>query len=200
MPQEDDVARPTAHYPRADITPGEFETFVAELLTAASPRVSRFRVEQHETIPGVDGTYDFDCTVRYELAGMEFLVLVEAKHHANPIKRELVQVLYQKVQSVGAHKGVMVSTAPYQRGALTFARTHGIALVTVTEGRFTFETRARDQPPPLSREDAFNLYGIPTFVGHAYGPGDEPGSTSVHLMSTEHPKYIAECLLGLTPH
>lgn len=82
------------------------------------------------------GTFDFDATARYQFAGMSFLVLVEAKLHKNPIKRELVLVLYQKILSVGAHKGVMVSTAPYQAGAVAFAKTHGIALVTVTEGRF----------------------------------------------------------------
>jgi hypothetical protein len=35
---------------------------------------------------------NFDATVRYELAGMAFLTLVEAKLHKNPIKRETVQV------------------------------------------------------------------------------------------------------------
>ena len=30
--------------------------------------------------------------------------------HKNPIKRETVQVLHQKLQSVGAQKGVLVST------------------------------------------------------------------------------------------
>jgi hypothetical protein len=53
-------------------------------------------------------------TVRYQFGGLSILVLVEAKLHKNPIKRKLVQVLYQKVQRAGAHKGVMVSTAPYQ--------------------------------------------------------------------------------------
>ena len=52
---------------------------------------------------------------------MEFLIVVEAKKHRYPIKRELVQVLHSKIQSVGAHKGVMVSTAPYQNGALDSA-------------------------------------------------------------------------------
>jgi Restriction endonuclease len=59
-------------------------------------------------VEGRDGTYDFDATVRYELAGVAFLILVEAKLHKNPIKRETVQVLHQKLQSVGAQKGAGV--------------------------------------------------------------------------------------------
>jgi hypothetical protein len=39
---------------------------------------------------------DFDATVRYQLAGMSFLVVVEAKLHKNPIKRELVQILSRR--------------------------------------------------------------------------------------------------------
>jgi hypothetical protein len=146
-------------------------------------------------IRGVDGEYDFDATVRYELAGMAFLTLVEAKLHKNPIKRETVQVLHQKLLSVGAHKAVLVSTAPFQAGALRFAVTHGIALVTVTEGRFTYETRAAVQPPPLTREQARDDFGLPTFVGHGYSTGDERGSISVMLMSPEYPEYLAEHLL-----
>lgn len=79
---------------------------------------------------------------------MAFLVLVEAKRHANPIKRELVQVLHDKRQSVGAQKAAMIATAPYQRGALDYAKTHGITLATVTEGRFIYATRSAYPTPP----------------------------------------------------
>ena len=87
-------------------------------------------------MPGVDGSYDVDGTVRFRWGDLDFLVVIEAKYHRNPIKRDVVQVLHSKVQSVGAHKVVLVATAPFQRGALNFAKAYGIALVTVTEGRF----------------------------------------------------------------
>lgn len=199
---EDDtrVARPTAFYAQPEITPGEFEEFVAkQLIGPADSEVNGLSINLHEKIAGADGTYDFDATVRYHFAGMSFLVVVEAKLHKNPIKRELVQVLYQKVQSVGAHKGVMISTAPYQTGAVVFAKKHGIALVTVTEGRFLYETRDVLPVPQMSREEAAERFGVPTFVGHYYGPGDEPGSTRVRLLSPdsgEYSQHVAELLLG----
>jgi hypothetical protein len=197
---EDDtrVARPTAFHPPPEITPGEFEEFVAGLLGAAGPEVSDLGVRLHEKIAGADGVYDFDATVRYRFAGMSFLVLAEAKLHKNPIKRELVQVLHQKMQSVGAQKGIMISTAPYQAGAVAFAKAHGIALVTVTEGRFLYETRDSLAPPPVSRDEAAERYGLPVFVGHYYGPGDEAGATRVWLLSSgidEYPRHVAELLL-----
>lgn len=195
---EDPVARPTAHYPSAEITPAEFETFVTSLFDAVESTglVTNLRVQNHEVVRGVDGQYDFDATVRYELAGMDFLVLVEAKRHSNPIKRELVQVLHQKLQSVGAQKAILISMAPFQTGALEFALIHGVALVTVTEGRFTFETKSATSSPILTRAQASERYGIASFVGHGYSQGDTPGSVGVKVMSPRYPKYLAEHLLA----
>lgn len=68
----------------------------------------------------------------------------------------------------------------------------------MTEGRFTFETKARDKPPAMSREAAAARYQLPTFVGHAYQPGDAPGSTSVTLLSVEYPEYVLDAILGAT--
>ncbi len=200
MSDDTEVNRATAHYPSADISPEEFEEFVTTLFDSTEQIVNGLIVTPHEKVIGVDGTYDFDATVRYEFGGMSFLVLIEAKRHSNPIKRDLVQILYQKVQSVGAHKGVMISTAPYQRGAVKFAKTHGVALVTVTEGRFTFETKDRFPSPAMSREEAAERFNLPMFVGHHYGAGSKPGSTRVTMMSPEHPEYVAELLLGVPRH
>ena len=49
----------------------------------------------------------------------------------------------------------------------------------------------------MSREQASDRYGLPTFVGHAYRPADNATATSVTLLSTEHPAYVAEALFGL---
>lgn len=196
--EDDMVARPTASYPPAQMTPAEFEVFVVDLIRAANPDVSDLDIRLHDKITGEDGTYDFDATIRFNFGGMAFLVLVEAKHHANPIKRELVQVLHQKTQSVGGNKGVMIATAPYQQGALAFAKAHGIALVTVTEGRFLFAVRTKVQPPVMSRQQA-DLLGIVPFAGYVLGAGEEEGSTRTTLVATDHPDHIAELILGCPP-
>src|SRR4051812_35910155 len=77
--EDSDVDRVTAHYPPADITPAEFEQFVVELLSSASGQVDDLTVTLHDKITGVDGTYDFDATVRFVMGGVSFLVVVEAK-------------------------------------------------------------------------------------------------------------------------
>jgi hypothetical protein len=39
---------------------------------------------------------------------------------------------------------------------------------------------------------------VPEFVAHPYGLGDATESTSVVLLSTDDPEYVAEALLGVT--
>jgi hypothetical protein len=128
--------------------------------------------------------------------GLEFLAVVEAKRHANPIKRELVQVLHSKAQSIGAHKAVLISTAPFQRGAINFAKTHGIALVMVSEGRLDFETRGASPQPQMSRQQA-EARGLPTFVGVCFGPGDKPGSTTISTFDPDDGSRIQKLLFGV---
>lgn len=123
------------------MSPSQFEHWVTEMFRVMGEPLTDLTFSLHEKIAGADGRYDFDATVRYSVLGLAFLVIVEAKQHKHPIKRELVQVLHQKVQSVGAHKGVMVATSPYQSGALEFAAAHGIALISVVDSRLVYETR-----------------------------------------------------------
>jgi hypothetical protein len=179
------------------MSPADFEEFVAELLRAGSPGLENYMVQAHEVIHGVDGDYDFDTTVRFSVLGTDYLVLVEDKRHEHPIKREQVQVLHQKLESVGAQKAVMISTAPFQRGAIEFAKTHGIALVMVSEGRFTFETRAAQPKPVMSREEAREAYGLPTFVAVCFGPGDRPGSTTITTIEPGDSRRIQQDVFGI---
>ena len=125
-------------YPAAEISPAEFEGMVGQILNLAWQGTSQYTVTVHDKITAADGAYDLDATVRSQQGGMEFVTVVEAKRHRHPIRRDLVQVLLQKVRSIGAHKGLMIATTTYQKGAIEYARAHGVALATVT----------LDRPPP----------------------------------------------------
>jgi hypothetical protein len=148
--------------PPANLTSAEFEVWVATLFRSNAGPLPGVTVSLHDRVNCPDGSYEFDATIRYQVMGLDFLVIVEAKQHVNPIKRELVQVLHQKVQSVGAQKGVMVATARYQSGALEFAAIHGIALVTVMDGQLAFGTRNGGPVPSPERSDS----NTPLAVGY----------------------------------
>jgi hypothetical protein len=184
MPEPEDDFRP---YPSPVITPGEFEDWLGEVLPPAFPPDAV--IEIRESLSGVDGSYVLDVTVRFRAGGLDFLVIGEAKHHTRPVEREDALVLNAKLQSLGAHKGVIFSTSGFQKGAIDFARVHGIALVMVTEGRFTYLMRSQD-PPAISREYAREV-GLPDFVGYRV-LGDASGSISSSLVSPDRPDVLAD--------
>jgi restriction system protein len=126
-----------------DLKPTRFEELVVEHLSDLGKPLRSFKVEHRRKLHGADGEYEIDAVATFEALGVNFTVLVECKHHKNPIKREFIQVLGDKVRSTGAHKGVLFSTASFQSGALDYAKAHGVALVHFTQGGPVYEVRDR---------------------------------------------------------
>lgn len=153
-----------------EITPREFELLVKDLLTKEGKRENLPMLDiRHDTKEHArDGTYQIDIKATFEaFGGSQIIVLIECKHHKAAIKREKVELLYSRLQSIGAQKGILCSTSPFQQGAIDFAKSHGIALVFVMDGKFTYETRSNEpqryDPPPWAN--------IPKYVGvyaHSY--------------------------------
>src|SRR5690606_19469117 len=136
-------------WPSFTLSPADYERAVEDLVRASGHEVLNWQVKHLDPVEGVDGTYIIDVTVRFRLMGADFLMLFECKRHASPVKREHVHVLRDKLQSTGAHKGVVVAASGFQRGALEYARIHGIACVRLVDGAWTYESRDLG---PLTRE------------------------------------------------
>ena len=123
-------------------TPAEFEVAVEEIIRRTGVGLTDFTVTRSEDLQGTDGCYEIDVTARFTaFGGASFVMLVECKRYEDPIKREKVQVLRDKLQSIGAHKGMMVSTSTFQSGAIEYAEKHGIALVQMLSGGFNYLAR-----------------------------------------------------------
>lgn len=127
------------------LTPDQFETMVVSYLQKVGDGLSSLEVLHRGTVRSPDGEFELDAVATFEAFGADFLVLVECKHHRNPIKRELVQVLSDKVRSSRAHKGMLFSTAAFQSGAITYAMSQRIALIHFVEGGPIYESRAREE-------------------------------------------------------
>ena len=135
---------------------------MVDLLTEAGNTLEGFIVEHRELLQAPDGRYEIDVTARFRALGVNFLVLVECKDHVRPIEREAVQILADRKRATGAQKAILFSTNGFQRGAIEYAKVHGIALVHVLEGALTYETKSAYQakppvPPPWAN--------IPAFIG-----------------------------------
>jgi restriction system protein len=112
---------------------------VVDYLRALDHQLKDFTVEHQTPLASPDGEFNMDAVATFEALGANFLVLVECKHHKNPIKRELVQVLADKLSSTPGHKGMLFSTATFQKGAINYAISRRIALVHFTEGGSIYE-------------------------------------------------------------
>jgi hypothetical protein len=189
------IARVMSRYPPAtEISPAEFEAFVTDVLRAAGEKTGSFAIEMHQTVQTPDGSYDFDAVATYQVLGLQHTLLVEAKRHRNPIKRELVQVLHSKLQSVGAQKALLIAAGPFQSGAIEYALAHGIALATLSEGRLTMETHSASKPPPMTqaRADELGIERYAATVNHRHTDGKIHG----FRLSNGYPHLLIDWITG----
>lgn len=145
----------------AEISPNDFELLVKDYITECGKNLQSFSAIHNVNIARSDGEYQIDIFAEFDFLGVNFKVIVECKRHKNKIKREVVQLLYDKLRAIGAQKGIIFSTSGFQDGATLFAEEHGIALIRVIEGKYTYHTKSYDtvylEPP--------EWLDIPKYVG-----------------------------------
>lgn len=126
-----------------ELSPTDFEKIVKDYLTEVGKDLTAFEVSHNVKEKTSDGTYQIDVKATFEVfGGSNIVALVECKKYNQPVKREKVEILHSRLQSIGAHKGMIFSTSAFQQGAIEFAIKHGIALVRLKEGIFSYETRS----------------------------------------------------------
>lgn len=76
-----------------------------------------------------DSQYEIDLSYEFSLADLNFLVLIECKDWLSQVTRDQVINLHSKVQELNAHKGIAVSSAGFQEGAIQYALKKGIGLL-----------------------------------------------------------------------
>lgn len=170
-----------------DLSPRQFELAVKGIVDAAADGLVEYESKHLERLSASDGEYEIDVTARFQALGANFLVLIECKHHKRRIERQNVQVLQARLQSLGAQKGMIFSTAGFQAGAIQYAEQHGIAMCYLVEGKSSWFTKSAGPPtPPPSW-----IY-IPEYISW-WCQGN-----SMSLMSDDTTKYT-RMALGLSP-
>ena len=167
----------------AGISPTEFEDLCLEILKAyaEAEHLSDFSIQHNVLIPADDGTYQIDVYARFIAMGVEFKVITECKRYSSPVSREKVAVLADKVKSLGAHKGIMISTCGFQSGAYEYAKKHGIALLQVIDKNVLHVMNAAN---PETEEQKRKIYlmidwhnRLPKYYAKEYATMDFPGRT-----------------------
>ena len=113
-----------------NIKPRNFEIFCMETLKsyAEQEHLQNFKIAHDQKVETDDGTYQIDVLAEYTALGVKNTVIIECKKQSRSVEREIVAALDRKLQSIGAQKGILISTAGFQSGAVKFAEKHGIAL------------------------------------------------------------------------
>lgn len=129
---EEDFYEDTQDYV-CSISATEFEEFCLERLKdyAEMKGWQDFSIMHNVKLKAHDGTYQIDVYATFRFMELDFKVLCECKQFKSPVKRDIVALLDRKIRSLGAQKGIICSTSGFQKGAIKYAKEHGIALFQV---------------------------------------------------------------------
>ena len=167
----------------AGISPTEFEELCLEILKAyaEAENLSDFSIQHNVFIPADDGTYQIDVYARFIAMGVEFKVITECKRYSSPVSREKVAVLADKVKSLGAHKGIMISICGFQRGAYEYAKKHGIALLQVIDRNVLHIMNAANPETEEQKREVYLMVDwhnrLPKYYAIEYATMDFPDRT-----------------------
>lgn len=111
------------------MTPTEFEKASLEWLSHQDNRYPDAVIEHNVTVRTRNGDYQLDGKITFSAYNVPFVIIIECKMYTHPVKRDALVALQDKVQEMGAQKGILVTTASFQRGAIQYAKNKGITLI-----------------------------------------------------------------------
>jgi hypothetical protein len=106
----------------------KYQQDAAELFRALG-----FDAVVEETLVGARATHDVDVVVRFALAGVPVLWIVECKLWKASVRKEQVMTLAQIAQDVGADRAFLLSESGFQAGAVTAVRHTNVTLSNLQE-------------------------------------------------------------------
>lgn len=142
------------------ITPTEFELYCMEILRgyAEKERLCDFTIQHNVKLAADDSIYQIDVYATYTALGSEMKILAECKQYKDNVAREKAELLASRLHSLGAQKGILLSTAGFQSGTIQFAEKHGIALVQVFDTHEKWYSHSGG-PDEIVEEDDPIVYG-----------------------------------------
>ena len=153
----------------ASISPTEYEEYCTEILKgyAEKENLQDFTIQHNVSLSADDGDYQIDIYATFVAMGVQFKVLAECKRYTAPVKRDYVMLLADKVRSIGAQKGILISTSGFQSGAVEYAQKHGIALIQILD-KYVMHIQnsisvGGNAKPILGATTGFEKYACPSY-------------------------------------
>lgn len=96
--------------------------------------VKNLDIRHTVTVPGNNGPHRIDVYWKFRLAGVDYFTIVEVKKEKRPASKGDILLFQAILEDIpGQPRGIFVTQAGYQRGALNHARGNGIFLVQLSE-------------------------------------------------------------------
>ena len=102
---------------------------------AAHFRSLGMSAETDASLVGVRTGHNVDVAVSFRRAGMDFLWVVECKHHARRISKDRVLALRAIVDDLGADRGVLLAENGFQSGAVAASAGTNVVVTSLQELR-----------------------------------------------------------------
>jgi predicted helicase len=116
------------------VEPEDYELFVQKVYQDLLKDDRAVVYHQKEYVRRSSGLpIKIDVSFEVEVAGARILVLVECKHYTRRVDVGDIDEFFAKLQDVGAHKGVIVTTTRFQEGAQKAAEGRGIAVALLSD-------------------------------------------------------------------
>lgn len=130
-----------------DLAPIEFEKYCHDFLNgyAQNEGLQDFKITHNKRIKASDGRYQIDVYAEFTAMGSRFKVLCECKKYKNRVNRDKVAILHRKLESIGAQKGILISTSDFQSGAVEYGKAHGISLIKAEDYHFEYLSHSSGQ-------------------------------------------------------
>jgi hypothetical protein len=154
------------------VTSDEYEQFVQNVCTA----LVGVTVHRQKVYTGRVSRRDIkvDVSFNYSIMGSDVLFLVECKCYNHRVPVDDVEEFHSKIDDIGAHKGIMITTKGFQDGAIKTAEGRGIALALLTTeqqpGEIAYVVNSAGAPPMRREHGGFWQGNIRGPLGN-YGGG-----------------------------
>ena len=124
------------------LLPHEVEIFVVRELRKAGLEPSAIKVRDRSRTPGEGDAYRVEMGCSLHIGDADRQILIECRNEPVPVGSAAVDALHAKLPVAKAHHAMMFSTTGFEPSAIRTARTLGIPLLGVADGKLAFARSA----------------------------------------------------------
>jgi hypothetical protein len=135
------AAHVTREVPLGDprsLLPHEVEIFVVRELRKAGLDPTAMKVRERTRAPGGSDDYTVELACSLRIGDADRQVLIECRNERAPVSPAIVETLHAKLHDAKAHHAMMFSTTSFEPNAIRAARTLGMPLLAVADGKSAF--------------------------------------------------------------